>query len=105
MRIGSNCAGKAAGFKTRILALLGAMLLGFALGGCYAPGLGLTPRETGTLAGGALGAGGGALVGSTMGAPGTGAVIGGLGGALGGYLIGNQIQNQYYRPYYPYPYY
>ena len=86
-----------AGFR-KIIGLIGALLIGIIVSGCYAP---LTPRETGTLAGGALGAGGGALIGSTMGAPGTGAVIGGVGGALGGYLIGNHIQNQYYRhPYY-----
>ena len=87
--------------KTKLLALLGAALVAGALSGCYGPA-GLTPRETGTLAGGALGAGGGALVGSAMGAPGTGAIIGGLGGAVGGYLIGNHIQQ---RGYYRYPYY
>ncbi|HKD67250.1 MAG TPA: glycine zipper domain-containing protein [Candidatus Binataceae bacterium] len=97
-----NRADKTAGFLHKIICLLGAVLIGAVLSGCYAPALGLTPRETGTLAGGALGAGGGALVGSAMGAPGTGAVIGGLGGALGGYLIGNQVQE---RSYYRYPYY
>jgi len=90
------------GLKGKILGLIGALLVAVALSGCYAPGLGLTPRETGALAGGALGAGGGALIGSTMGAPGTGAIIGGLGGAAGGYLIGNSIQQ---RGYYGYPYY
>ena len=88
------------GLKKRVLGLLGAAIIAAAVSGCYAPGL--TPRETGTLAGGALGAGGGALIGSTMGAPGTGAILGGVGGALGGYLIGNQIQQ---RSYYRYPYY
>ena len=84
--------------KKKIIGAVGAILMAAAVSGCYAP---LTPRETGTLAGGALGAGGGALVGSAMGAPGTGAIIGGVGGALGGYLLGNQMQNHYYR----YPYY
>lgn len=89
-------------FRAKIVGLIGALMVAGALSGCYAPGLGLTPRETGALAGGALGAGGGALIGSTMGAPGTGAIIGGLGGAAGGYLIGNSIQQ---RGYYGYPYY
>jgi osmotically inducible lipoprotein OsmB len=88
------------GLKKKVLSLLGAAIVAAVVSGCYAPGL--TPRETGTLAGGALGAGGGALIGSTMGAPGTGAILGGVGGALGGYLIGNHIQQQ---SYYRYPYY
>lgn len=69
--------------------------------GCYAAGF--TPRETGTVGGAALGAGGGALIGSTMGAPGAGALIGGLGGGLAGYLVGNSVQEHpyhYYRGYY-----
>ena len=104
MDTNSNRAGctTGSGFRKKVLSLLGAAIVAAALSGCYAPGLGLTPRETGTLAGGALGAGGGALVGSTVGAPGTGAILGGVGGALGGYLIGNQIQQ---RSYYRYPYY
>jgi len=72
-----------------------------AMTGCYAAGF--TPRETGTVGGAALGAGGGALVGSTMGAPGTGALVGGLGGGVAGYLIGNSVQEhpcRYYRCYY-----
>jgi uncharacterized protein YcfJ len=63
--------------------------------GCYADGF--TPRETGTVGGAALGAGGGALIGSTMGAPGTGALLGGLGGGLAGYLVGNEVQEHPYR--------
>lgn len=74
----------------RIGVIVGGAFLIFALAGCYGPPL--SPAETGTLAGGALGAGGGALVGSAVGAPGTGAIVGGLGGALGGYLIGNAMQ-------------
>jgi osmotically inducible lipoprotein OsmB len=60
----------------------------------------LTTREKGTLLGGALGAGGGALIGSAVGAPGAGAAIGGVTGAGTGYLLGNQIQNQQIRHYY-----
>ncbi|SRR5579871_6040513 len=94
--------GRTGGFRLKktMAAIVGAAAVAMALSGCVGPGL--TPRETGTLAGGALGAGGGALIGSTMGAPGTGAIIGGVGGALGGYLIGNEIQR---RDYYRYPYY
>jgi len=88
--------------KTIIIALSGAFVL-MTAAGCYGPE-GLSPRATGALAGGALGAGGGALIGSAMGAPGTGALIGGVGGALGGYALGNEIQRRrYYRDsYYPY---
>ena len=60
----------------------------------------LTTREKGTLLGGTLGAGGGALIGSAIGAPGAGAAIGGVAGAGTGYLLGNQIQNQQIRRYY-----
>ena len=102
MKANSNPAEHTAGsgLIKKIAGFFGVALIAAALSGCYAPGL--TPRETGTLAGGALGAGGGALIGSTMGAPGTGAILGGVGGALGGYLIGNSIQQ---RSYYRYPYY
>ncbi|HEX4210266.1 MAG TPA: glycine zipper domain-containing protein [Candidatus Binataceae bacterium] len=54
----------------------------------------LTTREKGTLAGGAVGAGGGALVGAAVGAPGAGAAIGGVTGAGAGYLVGNHMQNE-----------
>ena len=57
----------------------------------------LTTREKGTLLGGALGLGGGALVGSAVGAPGAGAAIGGIAGAGTGYLIGNHMQNEQIR--------
>jgi hypothetical protein len=63
------------------LALVGAL----SVSGCYTP-----QQQTGTLAGGAIGAGGGALIGSalTHGSPG-GAIAGGLIGAGTGALIGN----------------
>ena len=72
-----------------VTALAALMLAGVA--GCS--GAPLTTREKGTLAGGAIGAGGGALVGAAVGAPGAGAAIGGVTGAGAGYLIGNQMQN------------
>jgi hypothetical protein len=71
--------------KTLILALslAGAM----SVSGCYTP-----QQQTGTLAGGAIGAGGGALIGSalTHGSAG-GAIAGGLLGAGTGALIGNAV--------------
>src|SRR5260370_38906985 len=70
------------------LALMGTL----SLAGCYGPPL--STREKGTLIGGAVGAGGGALIRSSVGSPGAGAVIGGLVGAGGGYLIGNEMQNR-----------
>jgi len=78
--------------KSIIAAALGASLL---LAGCA--GAPLTTREKGTLLGGAVGAGGGALVGSTVGAPGAGAAIGGALGAGTGYVVGNHMQNEEYR--------
>jgi hypothetical protein len=66
------------------------MMLAGAIGCEGAP---LTTREKGTLAGGAIGAGGGALVAAAAGAPGAGAAIGGVTGAGAGYLIGNHMQN------------
>lgn len=80
--------------KSIIAAALGAAML---LAGCA--GTPLSPREKGTLAGGAIGAGAGALVGSAAGAPGAGAAIGGVLGAGTGYVIGNHEQNEQYRHY------
>jgi osmotically inducible lipoprotein OsmB len=56
----------------------------------------LSTREKGTLAGGAIGAGTGAIVGAAVGAPGAGAAIGGVIGAGTGALIGNELQNIQY---------
>ena len=89
--------------KAAIAAMGGALLL-LSAAGCYGPG-GLTPRYTGALAGGALGAGGGYLVGSAVGAPATGALVGGVGGALGGYALGRQYERNYYGDYPSYPNY
>jgi len=68
------------------------------LAGCS--GEPLTTREKGTLLGGVVGAGGGALVGSAVGAPAAGAAIGGAGGAVAGYAIGNHMQNEENGDYY-----
>jgi uncharacterized protein YcfJ len=61
------------------------------VGGCAAP---ITAREKGALAGGALGAGAGAIIGNQVGHQGKGALIGGALGALGGGLIGDQMEGQ-----------
>jgi hypothetical protein len=53
----------------------------------------LSPTENGALAGGAVGAGTGALVGSAVGRPGVGALIGTGVGAVTGGLIGNGIEH------------
>lgn len=57
--------------------------------GCSSP---LTTREKGALAGGAIGAGTGALIGSQVGHPGTGALIGAGVGAVSGAIIGDALQ-------------
>lgn len=54
----------------------------------------MSTREKGTLGGGVLGAGAGALIGSAVGHPGAGAAIGGGLGALGGLAVGNEMQNR-----------
>ena len=67
-----------------------AMAATLSLGGCYGP-----PAQRDALMGGALGAGGGALVGSAVGSPGVGAVVGGLAGAGTGYLVGRQQERDW----------
>jgi hypothetical protein len=57
--------------------------------GCSAP---LTTREKGALAGGAIGAGTGAVIGSQVGHTGGGALIGAGIGAVSGAIIGDAIQ-------------
>jgi osmotically inducible lipoprotein OsmB len=54
----------------------------FFLGACS----GMSTTAQRTLSGGAIGAGGGALIGAAAGSAGTGAAIGGGAGLLGGYL-------------------
>ncbi|MGH7392846.1 MAG: glycine zipper domain-containing protein [Candidatus Rokuibacteriota bacterium] len=63
--------------------------------GCSTP---LTTREKGALAGGAIGAGTGAIVGSQVGRPGAGALIGAGVGVLSGALIGDAIQGAEQQP-------
>jgi len=68
---------------TLALALAGAL----SVSGCYTP-----QQQTGTLAGGAIGAGGGALIGSALtGGSAGGAIAGGILGAGTGALIGNAV--------------
>ena len=65
------------------LAFAGAL----SVSGCYTP-----QQQTGTLAGGAIGAGGGALIGSALtGGSAGGAIAGGILGAGTGALIGNAV--------------
>lgn len=73
------------------IALLALVALPLLLSACA--GQPLSTREKGTLAGGVLGAGSGAIIGAAVGHPGAGAAIGGGIGAVGGALIGNQLQN------------
>jgi hypothetical protein len=72
---------------TRILALTLALACAASVSACYTP-----QQQTGTLAGGAIGAGSGALIGSAVshGSAG-GAIAGGLIGAGTGALIGNAV--------------
>ncbi len=56
----------------------------------------LSTREKGTIFGGVLGAGSGAIIGSAVGAPGAGAAIGGALGAGTGFAVGNALQNTEY---------
>ncbi|MFZ0677930.1 YMGG-like glycine zipper-containing protein [Candidatus Binatus sp.] len=67
--------------------------------GCFG-----SPRANDTVAGAAIGAGGGALIGGAEGSPGTGALIGGLGGGALGYIVGTEMQHSRYYGYGPYGY-
>ena len=71
--------------KKTLAALALALAGGLSVSGCYTP-----QQQTGTLAGGAIGAGTGALIGSAVsGGSAGGAIAGGLLGAGTGALIGN----------------
>lgn len=61
----------------------------FLAGGCYTPEGQPDRTASGALAGGAIGAGAGAIIGSATRHAGEGALIGGAIGALSGALIGN----------------
>jgi hypothetical protein len=67
----------------RLIAIVFSVLMIIAAAGC-----------SDTFLGGALGAGGGALVGSAVGHPLLGAAVGGVGGAALGYGIGHSSQRQ-----------
>jgi hypothetical protein len=82
----------------RTMKLIGAAALAMMLAGC-APMSGRA--ATGTLIGGGLGAGAGALIGGPEGNPAEGALIGGLLGGTAGYLVGNATGGYHYGP----PYY
>jgi osmotically inducible lipoprotein OsmB len=74
-----------------LIAALALWATAVALSGCS--GQPLSAREKGTLAGGAIGAGTGAIIGSAVGVPGAGAAIGGALGAGAGMLVGNELEN------------
>lgn len=65
------------------------LVLALSVASCATP---LSTREKGALAGGAIGAGAGAVIGSASGHPGTGALIGAGVGAVSGALIGDAMQ-------------
>jgi len=63
------------------------VLIAASLSGC----VGMSGRQQSTLSGGAIGAGGGALLGGISGgSPAVGAVLGGAAGALTGYILGDR---------------
>ena len=71
----------------KILALTLALAGALSVSACYTP-----QQQTGTLAGGAIGAGTGALIGSAVsGGSAGGAIAGGIIGAGTGALVGNAI--------------
>ena len=73
---------------TRILAIVAVCVAGIAAG-CNT-----TPTQEGAIAGGAVGAGAGAIIGNQSGKAGEGALIGAGVGALGGALIGDQVDEK-----------
>jgi osmotically inducible lipoprotein OsmB len=76
---------------TVTMAALSALLV-VALAGCGPQGMSTTTE--GTLGGGVLGGGTGAIVGAAVGHPLAGAAIGGALGAGTGYVVGSSLQNQ-----------
>ncbi|HUJ11774.1 MAG TPA: glycine zipper domain-containing protein [Verrucomicrobiae bacterium] len=70
---------------------LAVMLIGFGLTGCETPEGQPDRTAGGALAGGAIGAGSGAIIGSASGHAGEGALIGGAIGALTGGIIGHSM--------------
>ena len=78
--------------NTRAIAIAAALAGALSVSACQTP-----QQQTGTLVGGALGAGTGALIGSAVshGSAG-GAIAGGAIGAVGGALIGNAVTRPRY---------
>ena len=77
---------------TRVLVLSLALAGAMSLSACQ------TTQQTGTLAGGAIGAGSGALIGSAIsGGSAGGAIAGGVIGAGAGALIGNAVTRPHHR--------
>jgi len=77
---------------TRILTLSLALAGALLVAGCQ------TSQQTGTLAGGAIGAGTGALIGSAVsGGSAGGAIAGGVIGAGTGALVGNAVTRPHHR--------
>ena len=76
------------------LKYLTVMLLAASICGC----VGMSRQQQSTLSGGAIGAGGGALLGGISGgSPAVGAVLGGAAGALTGFILGDQGERRHYR--------
>jgi Glycine zipper len=80
------------GGSKRRASLAMTVLAAFALAGCEGQSLSTTGK--GTIGGGILGAGTGAIVGAAVGHPAAGAAIGGALGAGTGYVVGSALQNQ-----------
>ena len=73
--------------KKNTFLYVGVLVCALMLSGCNT-----TPVQDGAIAGGAVGAGLGAIAGSTMGKTGEGALIGAAAGAITGALIGDNIE-------------
>ncbi len=73
--------------------LIGAAVIALVATGCQAPEGQPDRTATGALAGGAIGAGSGAIIGSMGGHAGEGALIGGAIGALTGGLVGHEMDS------------
>ena len=66
------------------------------LAACLSSCVGMSREQQSTLSGGAIGAGGGALLGGIAGgSPAVGAVLGGAAGALTGYILGDQGERRH----------
>jgi osmotically inducible lipoprotein OsmB len=86
--------GKPGNFRRAMTAMVALSLLvvTVALAGCGPQGMSTTTE--GTLGGGVLGGGTGAIIGAAVGHPLAGAAIGGALGAGTGYVVGSSLQNQ-----------